>query len=213
MANTTKANVLLIAPELSTYISNVAQVYRISVNTVSNAQLYSITINSRTASYTSDATATAVEIVAGLISAIEANSILNAFVSCLNALDGTFTITAKTAGTAYTISVSSKLTATSLTANYNGDGLFNLILKDVEEEITTYTVNTETQEKAQRYLMAHLLTVHYSGIQGNVKSESVGRASVTYMGGDMFDPDMLSRTRYGAEFWRIWKRNRSLQGL
>jgi hypothetical protein len=45
---------------------------------------------------------------------------------------------------------------------------------------------------------------------GNVKSESAGRASITYAGDNLFDPDMLSKTKYGAEFWRYFKKNRSL---
>ena len=67
-------------------------------------------------------------------------------------------------------------------------------------------------EKCQRYLMSHLLTA-YGESKGNVKSEAIGRASVTYNGGDMLDPDMLSKTKYGAEFWRCYKKSRILRGI
>lgn len=90
------------------------------------------------------------------------------------------------------------------------DATFTLFLADVAEEITTQLISEEAQEKAQRYLTAHLLTLHNGGTAGNVKSESAGRASITYAGGDMLDPDMLSKTKYGAEFWRYFKKNRSL---
>lgn len=213
MANTTKTNVLIIAPELTSIIDNTAQVDLISVVTVTNTETYSNTINGTTVSYTSDGTATKYEIVTGLISAIQGNSTTNALVSCTNNGDGTYYLTSKTAGTAVTILVSSKLSKTNIVANFNGDSLFNLILTDVIEEIDTLSINTETQEKAQRYLTAHILSLQQSGSHGNVRSESVGRASITYAGGDMFDPDMLSRTRYGAEFLRIWKKNRSLKGI
>lgn len=209
MADTTKANVLIIAPELSDAITNVAKVVRISVATLSNLSVYSVTINGTTYAYTSDTTATAIEICAGLVSAITSTAVTK-----IDNLDGTFDLTGATAGTDYTLSVSSKLSADVITDNFNGDALFNLILADVIEEIDTLSIDSATQEKAQRYLTAHLIACQtFGGATGNVKSESVGRASVTYSGGDMLDPDMLSKTRYGAEFWRIWKKHRVLRGL
>jgi len=210
MADTTKENVLIIAPELA--ITNIAQVNRIAVNTVTNNAVYSTTINDVMATYTSDGSATNLKIVAGLILALQTDPDTNADVSCLNTLDGTFLVTSKTAGTPFTVAVSSKLTATLDTANFDGDTLFDLILDDVKEELSTYGICTNYQEKAQRYLIAHLLTINnQSAIQG--VSESIGRASVTYAGGDMFDPNMLKRTKYGAEFLRIYKKGRQLRGI
>lgn len=214
MADTTKANVLLIAPELASVISNVAQMDFIEVNTVSNTQIYSVTINATTVSFTSDASATAAEIIIGIKAAIEANSVTNALVTVTNNLDGTCYLTAKTAGTAYTLLVSAKLTSTNKVENYDGDELFDLILDDVSDEITTLDIVEAYQEKAQRFLCAHLIYLQTvadaSGLTAT--SESIGKASVSYSD-KYIDEDELKKTRWGVEFLRIWKKYRYLKIL
>lgn len=214
MSDTTKANVLIIAPELDAIISNIAQQYRISAATVSNLAVYSVTLNTTTVSYTTDASATKEEIATGLIAAIQSDPTTNALVACTNSLDGTFLITAKTAGTSFSVSVSTKLIYEETIKNFNGDELFELILDDVTDEITSLDIVEDFQEKAQRYLMAHLLYLQLAADASGLTatSENVGRASVSYS--DKFlDENDLKKTRWGVGFLRIWKKYRYLRIL
>lgn len=81
-----------------------------SVATVANSTLYSVTINGVVYSYMSDASATALEIVAGLDTAVGALAGIN----FTDNLDGTFTVGVSTPGTAWSIKASSNLTLTNV---------------------------------------------------------------------------------------------------
>lgn len=90
-----------------------------------------------------------------------------------------------------------------------GSDLFSMTLDDVAAELTVTEIREDMQEKAQRYLTAHLLSVG-KGAVGNFASQSVGRVSVSYSPSSMFDVNQLQRTKYGLEFSRIWKKYRLL---
>lgn len=79
----------------------------ITVATVANLTLYSITLNGEVVNFTSDASATAIEIAAGLVTAINltAQPVTAAAVG-----DGTYTLTADVSGAAYTVKTDTKQT-------------------------------------------------------------------------------------------------------
>ena len=95
--------------------TTVAQVDTVTVTTVTNSLLYTVTINAVEYSYTSDIDATNDEIVAGLIAAI------NAGTEPVTA-SGTTTVilTADVAGTAFTTTVTAELSVATTTANKVG---------------------------------------------------------------------------------------------
>lgn len=97
--------------------ASVAQVERVTVATVLNSTVYTVRINGVDVTYTSDATATAAEISAGLVAAINASVDPN--VTPVTAADevGAFTVTADVAGTAFTITVDANLTVANVTPN------------------------------------------------------------------------------------------------
>lgn len=92
--------------------------------------------------------------------------------------------------------------------------VWNLTLADVAIEISTSFINGSYQERAQRYLVAHLLTIHNrnASAPAGAASESIARASVTYAHGGLLDVDFLRSTKYGVEFMRWWHKFRLLQG-
>lgn len=79
-----------------------------SVATVANNTAYSVTINGTVFSFTSDADATAIEIVAGLKAAYDLAPISG--ITFTDNLDGTFDVAVVTPGTAWSIVVSANLT-------------------------------------------------------------------------------------------------------
>lgn len=76
-----------------------------SIATVANTTVYTVTINGTAYTYTSDANATAIEIVAGLDTAVGALSGIN----FTDNLDGTFSVAVATPGTAWSITASSNI--------------------------------------------------------------------------------------------------------
>lgn len=92
--------------------------------------------------------------------------------------------------------------------------VWDQILADVKLEITTTFISGSYQERAQRYLVAHLLTIHNrnASAPAGAASESIARASVTYAHGGYLDVDFLRSTKYGVEYMRWWHKFRLLQG-
>lgn len=84
-----------------------------SIATVANSTLYTVTINGTVFSFTSDASATATEIVAGLKAAYDAAPISG--ITFVNNLDGTFDLDISPAGTAWSVKASSNITLTNET--------------------------------------------------------------------------------------------------
>ncbi len=84
----------------------------VSITTVANATDYTCTINGTEFSFTSDADATAEEIAAGLVAAINLGS---EPVTATDNLDGTYDLDADVAGTAFTVEVDSGQTIGTLT--------------------------------------------------------------------------------------------------
>ena len=94
--------------------ANVAQQNLITVATVANTTLYTVTINGVAFNYTSDASATNLEIAAGLVAAVNAGS---EPVTATDNTDGTFDLDADEAGVAFTVAVTANLTNAAVIAN------------------------------------------------------------------------------------------------
>lgn len=94
-------------------------VYEITVDTVTDSATYTFTIGGFTVSYVADASATAREIVTGLIAAARANQSIMDLLAGINPNGNTkIRITAKTPGTDVTVAESdSKLSLATITAN------------------------------------------------------------------------------------------------
>ena len=97
-------------------VANQAQSDRISVDVVADNTQYDVTINGTPFSFTSDADATAIEIGAGLVGEINGGS---EPVTATDNLDGTFDLVSDNAGLAYTLSVGTGLSSTSVAENVN----------------------------------------------------------------------------------------------
>lgn len=82
-----------------------------SIATVANTTVYTVTINGTDYTYTSDANATAIEIVAGLDTAVGALSGIN----FTDNLDGTFSVAVATPGTDWSITASSNISLVNVT--------------------------------------------------------------------------------------------------
>ena len=115
----------------------VAQVDEVTVVTVANSTEYTVTINGTDFKYTSDADATSDEIVSGLISAINGG---NEPVTASG--DTTVVITANNAGTAFTDSVSTNLSVSTITENNVGDFTVTLPASPVANTIIGILDNT-----------------------------------------------------------------------
>jgi hypothetical protein len=88
----------------------------------------------------------------------------------------------------------------------NGD-LVALILEDVAGQISSATYGSK-QERAQRYLAAHLLSLAYTASQGAggsgpVVSEKVGDVEVKYGANNFTDKSRYDETPYGRTYMTI----------
>lgn len=89
------------------------------------------------------------------------------------------------------------------------DNLVDLIISDVAGQISSATYGSK-QERAQRYLAAHYLTLSKQagegvGGSGPVESEKVGDVEVKYGKVDFADKSRFDETSYG----RVYKTIRS----
>lgn len=91
----------------------------VSVATLQNSTAYTHTINGLAVTFTSDSNATALEIAAGLVAAIN-GSAQAANVTAVDVLDGTYTVEADIAGVDFTSVLTANLSQVVTTANRNG---------------------------------------------------------------------------------------------
>lgn len=210
MANTTKERILAIAPELSSKITDVLKVQTVVVGTLTNNATYVININGISYTVVSGATAT----IAAIIAAFG--------VLLVDIPDVTITIVGDTiyiSGTpdalSFTLSVTANLTATLVAAAKDNNTLFEIILADVIVQVTELAPVRfeEEQERAQRYLAAHLLTLTNtdpdSGDLGkDFNKEYVGDVQYHYESRELrsMEEAFFMRTPYGEIFYDIYKR-------
>lgn len=84
------------------------------------------------------------------------------------------------------------------------DNLVDLILEDVAGQINSATYGSK-QERAQRYLAAHFLSLAFSSSQGvggsgPIESEKVGDVEVKYGKVDFADKSRYDETPYGRTY-------------
>lgn len=87
--------------------------------------------------------------------------------------------------------------------------LWDTILNDVADDVTASVFGTK-QERAQRYLAAHLLTLsrpqdRNPHASGPITSEKTGPLAVSYANPKVNSNGELDSTSYGREFMRIRK--------
>jgi len=170
MADTTKEKVLLLAPELTGVASNIKQVSFFFILDVIDSEDYTVTINSTDFTVNSGVSATAASIANLLTTAINAGA--EPVTADDDDEDGSFLVTANVAGTAFTIEVDNNINASSISDNWNGEELFDMILADAILEIKESRYYNE-EERAQRYLCAHLLT-KVNDIKNNPNAYTAG---------------------------------------
>lgn len=155
MADTTKAKVLLLAPELTEYTENFKQVTSFFVSDVIDSEDYTITINSTDFTINSGVSATAVSIAAALTAAVNAGA--EPVTADDDDENGSFLVMADVAGTPFTVRSDNNITHSDLVENWNGEDIFDMMLADVILEVKESRYFNE-EERAQRYLCAHLFT-------------------------------------------------------
>jgi len=120
----------------------------VAVSDVENDTDYDIYINGTKFSFTSDSDATAAEIAAGLVAAVNAGS---EPVTATDDADGTFTLSADVSGTAYTLKIDSKCTQEAFTITETIGTTMNAI---VDESDAWYGIVLTDRTQATVELMA-----------------------------------------------------------
>lgn len=218
MSNTTKNNVLLIAPQLETFVRNTRQSILCDISAAVDSREYTINIDNVPLSITSVVSATRLTIAAQFVA--EINSAYSNSLVAKDNLDGTFVINVKDSNSYVNIDSDTDLyMLTSISQiSRRGELLFDLVLEDVAIVCTEEWFKTE-QERAQRYLTAHILTVlQDAGIDtsntrsaGDIIKERVNEVELWYSDGatdkivNLGDTDLLS-TPYGKTFLEIRSR-------
>jgi len=217
MADTSKENILTIAPELTSFVSNTRQSTTLTVSTAQDSRDYTVAIDGVEYSANSGVGATVISIATALYNAISAAAL--AHIETVDNGDGTLTIRAYDAGIRFDINTDTDpfMSVSIDTAAQLGHNLLQLILEDVRQECQ-YARYRDEQERAQRYLAAHLLTVLYdtgistSGTAGDIIREKVGDVETWYSDGgtstslSTSDSD-LKNSKYGRTFMSIRARH------
>lgn len=142
--------------------------------TVVNSTVYTITINGTAYNFTSDASATAIEIVAGLDAAVGTPTGIN----FTDNLDGTFTVSPSTPGAAW--SVSSSVNVVLVNASPTEDWVE--ALEAVEQENDTwYLLLSETQVKAEQEALSDAVQARekiYGLSSADVVAPTVGTTDI-----------------------------------
>lgn len=136
----------------------VSQISNVTITTVANTTLYTITINGVLCSYTSDGSATAGEIQAGLVAAINGSSQASV-VTAANGAGTSVDITSDVPGLGFSITVTANLAFTTPTPNHSivndiitiqavNDSWYGLIVTShVASDVTQIAAFIETQLK------------------------------------------------------------------
>ena len=194
---TTKEKVALIAPELLELIHGVAQKTRLYVqDTTQNT----VTIDDKEYTYEVQEDDTIEDIISGLMELIDNDE--DAIVSVVNDSETYFDIRGL-----YLESYSISGLTYEITIPSIPDSLWELFAEDIANVVNEDTFKDEI-ERAQRYLMAHMLTLKNSGLNNmaGVNSERVGDISVQYS--DPMSQEGLGLTGYGLIYKGIWLKQR-----
>lgn len=211
MANTTKERVLLIAPELATKINNVYQKTQIAIVSFDEGLDFEIMVNDYTAFFTSDSTTTKNDVLPILMDLLNNNlegitAYMEGELLSLEGSDDHIT---------FYVAVNATLSNTIITEGKDNDSLFQLVLEDIIIQVTEEDPVRfrEEQERAQRYLVAHLLTLinmdpNDLAFAKPIVKEYVGDVQYHYESRALksMDEAFFLTTPYGEVFYDIYKR-------
>lgn len=198
-----KSAVKLIAPELTALIDGSPQLTRVPIEELGDKTLI---IDDKEYFYEMQQGYGIEDLIAGLVELIQAEDIPQ--VEVVNVQDEYFDIrgmddiafTAETADDPQPYNISEAVSA----------DLWDLFWEDVQEIVNEDTF-TGHIDRARRYLMAHLLTMHDSvkGSHAAATSEKVGDVAVTYA--DPLSKEGMSLTKYGRVYRGIYLSNRRIR--
>jgi len=214
MADTTKNAVLSLARELTIFVRNIRQEAVLTVVSAEDSTAYTVTIDTVDYTITSGASATVEDIAAALKVEID-NATLSLVIT--DNVDGTLTIISSDAAIRFDIDadLDANISVEITVVQHLGEDLFDMILADVALEVTEERYRTE-EERAQRYLAAHLLTLlrkfeFSSDSIGDVIRDKVGDVETWYsdsaINTDMSSDIGLRTTPYGRTYMSIRSRH------
>lgn len=144
----------------------------VTVEVVANATEYQYSLNGTVYSFTSDADATAEEIVIGLVADIGAQTGL----TITDNLDGTFTIESTTAGSGFTYQAGEGLSDTVVQENVN----ITTMLNDLEDQdVDWYCINIEHNSDPDLFEADILAVAHW--VEPRVKTFVVSTQNAEYL--------------------------------
>lgn len=198
---TTKENVSLIAPELLAQIYGQYQKTRCYISELTDNV---ITVEDKEYIYEVQEGDTVEDVIEDLYTMI--NDDPDAIVSAVNSSETYIDIIGKESNP-FTVS-------TPTTENIQEavpSSLWDLFTLDIDDIVSEDTFTGQV-ERAQRYLIAHLLTIQSKLSKASLNSnEKVGDISVTYA--DPLSPEGLGLTGYGLIYLSIYKSKRRLQSI
>ncbi len=154
-----------------------SDVTTVAVSTVANSTAYSITLNGTVFTFTSDSSATAIEIAAGLVAAINAGSVP---VTAAAVGDGTYTLTADVASVPYSVKLDSRQTATFSTSGTIAADIDAISVEDSEwyALVCTSRTDADIQSIALKIETMQKIYVSTTG-DANVVNTSVSSDTTT----------------------------------
>lgn len=167
LAETTLENMVSIMPGASLVDNGTKQVTTVSVDTVGNDTMYTVTIDGVAHSYTSDASATEGEIALGLVAALNANS-SNGMIAATTAVaadvTATLTLTARVSGKVHTVTTTANLSTTATTAAAEGakrvdvtNGLGTDLLS-IAQELILHPIGLPDSDKSEDFVIPRAAT-------------------------------------------------------
>lgn len=126
-----------------------SDVCTVTVAKVANSTAYTIKLNGTEFTFTSDASATAIEIAAGIVAAINAGSVP---VTAAAVGDGTYTLTADVAGVAYSVKIDSRQTIAFTTSQTIAEDIDAIVVEDNDwyAIVTTSRVQVDAENIAAK---------------------------------------------------------------
>lgn len=201
---TTKAEVLLIAPELSSVVNGTSQKTRVYIQSLADNI---IEINDTEYIYDVQIDDTVEDIMIGLVALIAADPL--AIVTTVNThVETDDTCYLDLRGVYNDVYTVSKPAVTLVTEEAVPTLLWDLFAADIDALVNAETFLAEIS-RGQRYLMAHMLTINsLNANQPALTSESTGDISLSYA--DPLAEELLSTTKYGRIYTGILFKNRRI---
>lgn len=198
---TTKENVSLIAPELLAQIYGQYQKIRCYISELTDNI---ITVEDKEYIYEVQEGDEIEDVIDGLYTMI--NDDPDAIVSAVNSTETYIDIIGKTSNPFIVTTPTTENIQTAVPSS-----LWDLFELDIDDIVSEDTFTGQI-ERAQRYLMAHLLTIQSKLAKASLtSSEKVGDVSVTYA--DPLSIEGLGLTGYGLIYLGIYKSKRRLQSI